>query len=154
MKRILALEGGGLRGIIEVAYLERLEALVKERRGPDTRLSDVFDLVGGASTGAILATSVALGLTVEEMKSFYFERATRIFKPSLFRVFGLLPAYSGKALEAEFRDVAGDAKIGGPEVKTRLALVLKRVDTGAPWIVSNLPDAPYFADPPDRSYIG
>jgi len=83
MKRILALEGGGLRGVIEVAYLERLEALVRARRGPEAMLADVFDLVGGTSTGAIVATAIACGLSMGELKSFYFERGPRIFKRRL-----------------------------------------------------------------------
>src|SRR5580658_1692916 len=59
-KRILALDGGGVRGIISLAYLERLETILRDRFGPDTVLADYFDLIGGASTGAIIATGLAL----------------------------------------------------------------------------------------------
>lgn len=154
MKRILALQGGGLRGVIEVAYLERLEALVRARRGPEVVLGDVFDLVGGTSTGAIIATAVACGLSMAELKAFYFERAPVIFRRRPVNVFGVIPSYDGAVLEREFRAVVGDRRLGDPDLKAHLAMVLKRVDTGAVWIVSSLPGAPYFADPPDGSYIG
>jgi patatin-like phospholipase/acyl hydrolase len=70
-KRILALDGGGVRGIISLAYLERLEAILRERFGPDTVLADYFDLIGGASTGAIIATGLALGLPVKRLIATY-----------------------------------------------------------------------------------
>ena len=54
-KRILALDGGGVRGAITVAFLERIESLLWERYGRDMRLGDFFDLVGGTSTGAIIS---------------------------------------------------------------------------------------------------
>ncbi|MGL1833591.1 hypothetical protein ACKVEX_08290 [Rhodocyclaceae bacterium SMB388] len=45
-KRILALDRGGLRGILSVAILQRLEDILRERHGAGTgfRLADYFDL--------------------------------------------------------------------------------------------------------------
>ena len=60
-KRILALDGGGLRGAISVAFLERIEKMLDDHYGRKVRLADFFDLVGGTSTGAIIAGAVALG---------------------------------------------------------------------------------------------
>lgn len=154
MRRILALEGGGLRGVVEVAFLERIETLARERRGGHTRLCDLFDLVGGTSTGAILATCVAVGLSAEDMKAFYLHRAAKIFRSSPLRVVGLRPAYDGNVLEAQFRAVLGQRTLGDDSLRSYLAIVLKRVDTGAPWIVSNIPSSPYFDDPPDGAYMG
>ena len=51
-KRILSLDGGGVRGVISVAFLERIEAILTEQAGREVRLGDYFDLVGGTSTGA------------------------------------------------------------------------------------------------------
>ena len=61
-KRVLALDGGGVRGALTVAFLERIEALLSERDGKEIRLGDYFDLVGGTSTGAVIAGALALGL--------------------------------------------------------------------------------------------
>ena len=67
-KRILALDGGGLRGIVSLAFLKRIEALLKERHGddPDFRLCHYFDLIAGTSTGAIIAAGLAVGMSVDD----------------------------------------------------------------------------------------
>src|SRR5207247_123895 len=72
-KRILALDGGGVKGIITIAFLEKIEQVLKVRsgRGNDFRLSDYFDLVGGTSVGSLLATLIALGYPVSEIKNLF-----------------------------------------------------------------------------------
>jgi patatin-like phospholipase/acyl hydrolase len=62
-KRILALDGGGVRGAISVAFLERIESLLSERLGGAIRLGDWFDLVGGTSTGALISGALAARLS-------------------------------------------------------------------------------------------
>ena len=74
-KRILALDGGGVRGALTVAFLERIEALLSEREGKDVLLGDYFDLVGGTSTGAVIAGALALGHRTAEVKNFYLKLA-------------------------------------------------------------------------------
>jgi hypothetical protein len=78
-KRILSLDGGGVRGAVTVAFLKRIEELLDERMGREVRLGDWFDLVGGTSTGAIVAGALALGKRVDEVKEFYLERAPKAF---------------------------------------------------------------------------
>ena len=53
-KRILALDGGGLRGILSLGILKHLEATLRARHGGDRgfRLCHYFDLIAGTSTGA------------------------------------------------------------------------------------------------------
>ena len=50
---MLALDGGGIRGLITLGILEKIEKLVKDRAGG--KLCDYFDYIGGTSTGAIIA---------------------------------------------------------------------------------------------------
>jgi predicted acylesterase/phospholipase RssA len=69
-KRLLALDGGGLRGAISVAFLERIEKVLDDHFGRQIRLGDFFDLVGGTSTGAIIAGAIALGYRASEIKTF------------------------------------------------------------------------------------
>ena len=64
-QRILALDGGGVRGILPW-FLEKIETLLRKRYDkPDLVLSDYYDLMGGTSTGAIMATGLALGMEVK-----------------------------------------------------------------------------------------
>ena len=65
-RRLLALDGGGIRGLVTLGILEKQEADLAAASGTDAlfRLSDFFDFVGGTSTGAILATGVAMALNV------------------------------------------------------------------------------------------
>ena len=48
-KRILALDGGGLRGILTLSYLAEIESLLRQRHGGsnDFRLAHYFDLIAG-----------------------------------------------------------------------------------------------------------
>ena len=148
-KRILALDGGGIRGALSLRVLRRIETLLRERvpaaRRDAFRLCDYFDLIGGTSTGAIIATGLALGMSVEALDAMYRKLGESIFDPSLFRK-GLLRAkFSDRPLRAALKQVFGDTALGGPEVRTGLAIVTKRIDTGSPWLVHNNPRGPHFA---------
>ena len=69
-KRILALDGGGIRGVLTLEYLEVIEALLRQlRNDPNLLLSDYFDLIGGTSTGSIIAAGLACGMSVKDIKS-------------------------------------------------------------------------------------
>src|SRR6516165_1075454 len=55
-KRILALDGGGIRGILTLEYLSAIENILRTRSGRgDFLLCDYFDLIGGTSTGSTIA---------------------------------------------------------------------------------------------------
>src|SRR5262252_1885393 len=108
-KRLLALDGGGVRGAITVAFLERIERVLRERLGrKEVHLGDWFDLVGGTSTGAIIAGALALGYTVEDIKRFYLELAPRVFKRPFWRVVGLQAKFDARALRKEIESIVGN----------------------------------------------
>src|SRR5271154_4340103 len=71
-KRILALDGGGIRGILTLQFLQALETSVRARFGEKTRLCDYFDLIGGTSTGSIIAAGLACGMTVDALHDIYW----------------------------------------------------------------------------------
>ncbi len=148
-KRILALDGGGIRGVLTLQILRRIEALLRERR-PATqrasfRLCEHFDLIGGTSTGAILATGLALGMSVDALDALYRKLGRTIFDETWFRKGVLRAKFSGRPLRAALREAFGDATLGGPELRTGLAIVTKRIDTGSPWVLHNNPRGRHFA---------
>ncbi|MCB0311689.1 MAG: patatin-like phospholipase family protein, partial [Calditrichaeota bacterium] len=67
-KKILALDGGGIRGILTLEILVRLEATLREKLGrqQDFVLADFFDFFAGTSTGAIIAAGLAMGMPVAQ----------------------------------------------------------------------------------------
>src|SRR5262245_27899737 len=146
-KRILTLDGGGLRGILSLALLQRIEDVLRQRHGADAgfRLCHYFDLIAGTSTGAIIAATLALGWTVEELRAKYMDLGETVFTKSLLRQ-GLLRAkYDETKLIAQLKKVYGaKTTLGGPELKTGLLIVTKRIDTGSPWPISNNPAGKYF----------
>lgn len=144
-KRILALDGGGIRGILTVQLLKRIEKLVCDRTGDDSAvLADYFDLIGGTSTGAIIASALALGWKVERIETLYRELGNSIFESSFFRKGLLRPKFSAKPVKKALKREYGDIRLGGPELKTGLAVVAKRLDTGSPWVIHNNPKGRYF----------
>src|SRR5262245_42211141 len=84
-KRILALDGGGIRGILTLEYLSAIESLLRKRSGDHLVLADYFDLIGGTSTGSIIAAALACGKTVEELKALYRELGKGVFKSSFWK---------------------------------------------------------------------
>lgn len=143
-KRILALDGGGIRGILTVQILREIEK--RERKAnsdPTLVLADSFDLIGGTSTGAIIAALVALGKNIDEIEALYKEVGEKVFKKR--PVLGLIfPKYSTKALEKVLRRELGNMTLGSGSLKTGLAVIAKRVDTGSVWVFNNHPEGKYF----------
>src|SRR4051812_33024995 len=80
-KRILALDGGGIRGALTLGYLQRIEDILRKQNGddPDFKMSDYFDLIGGTSTGSIIAACLAIGMKVDDIKKMYFDLGSKIF---------------------------------------------------------------------------
>jgi len=145
-KRILALDGGGVRGILTLQYLKRMEELLGKRAGndPNFRLSQYFDLVGGTSTGSIIATGLALGWTVEKLETLYNQLAEQVFQKSIWRQ-GILQAKFPRTplMEALTRQF-GDRTLGSEDLQTGLMIMTKRLDSGSPWPLMNNPKGRYF----------
>lgn len=74
MRTILSIDGGGVRGIIPLACLVRLES----RMGKPGR--EIFDLAAGTSTGAVIAGGIALGISARGLLSLYRELAQEAFQ--------------------------------------------------------------------------
>lgn len=153
-KRILALDGGGVRGIASIAILERLEKVLAEVEGHPVVLGDWFDLIGGTSTGAIIAAGLALGLRAGELRSIYDNLAPRVFRRSRYRVIGRQAVFDAASLKREIVSIIGGRTLDSADLRTGLAIVTKRMDTGSTWLVLNNPRSAYWNDPADGSFIG
>jgi uncharacterized protein len=150
-KRILALDGGGLRGILTLGILSRVEAVLRRRHGDDDafRLCHYFDLIAGTSTGAIIAAALAIGLSVEEISRKYFALGTRVFRPNLLRQGFIRARYDEACLADELQSVFGaTTTLGSDALLTGLLVTIKRLDSGSPWPVSNNPRGQFFRSKP------
>jgi uncharacterized protein len=153
-KRILALDGGGVRGVVSLAFLERIEAAIEEATGKPTRLCDYFDLIGGTSTGAIIATGLALGYRALEIRKFYEKMAPRVFSRTFYRVAGFQSKFDSGRLRRELLEIIGQRTLDSHEILTGLALVMKRLDTGSAWVILNNPRSAFWNTPLDKSFKG
>jgi predicted acylesterase/phospholipase RssA len=140
-RRLLALDGGGIRGLISIEVLARVEAQLQGNRGDDFVLADAFDYVAGTSTGAIIATCIALGMRVDQIRAFYRGSGTAMFdKASLLQ--RMRTKFKDDKLAAKLKEVLGaDTTLGGERLRTLLMMVMRNVTTDSPWPISNNPQA-------------
>lgn len=78
-KMILTCDGGGIRGLIVTRSLEKLE----EIEG-DKPCNEIFDFMGGTSTGAVIVAGLAVGMRAAELTRFYREECPHVFQPMSF----------------------------------------------------------------------
>lgn len=156
-KRILALDGGGLRGILTLSYLAGIESLLRERHGADEkfRLSHYFDLIAGTSTGAIIAAALAQGMSVTEITTKYLDLGRRVFQKSWLRQGFVRALYDEAELIKELKEVYGaQTALGDASLQTGLIVVAKRLDSASPWPISNNPRGRYYNARPNSNVIG
>ena len=78
-RKLLALDGGGIRGVLSLEILAEVEKKIAAKTGV-TRLGDYFDYIGGTSTGAIIAAGLSIGMTAAELLKFYREAGVSMFE--------------------------------------------------------------------------
>jgi len=140
-KKLLALDGGGIRGLIALEFLVRIEDALRKASGrSDLVLADYFDYIAGTSTGAIIGTMLSLGMPVADIREFYVARGKEMFHPSSF-LKRFQARYVAARLQAMIRDVLGDITLGSDKLRTLLLLVMRNATTDSPWPVSNNPNA-------------
>jgi hypothetical protein len=134
---MLALDGGGIRGVLTLAILKEIETQVGQP------LWQYFDYIAGTSTGAIIAAALSRGMSVDELIAFYRSTGTAMFQRTRF-LERLNSLYRNGPLEQQLKQVFGantDLKPG--ELKTLLLIVTRNVTTDSPWPISNNPEARY-----------
>ena len=145
-KRILALDGGGLRGVLTLGMLREIETILRAQHGDDRdfRLAHYFDLIAGTSTGAIIAAALALGMTVDEVHAHYMALGKFVFKRTLTRWGALRAKFDADKVKEALIGVYGERRIDSADFCTGLLVISKRLDTGSPWPITNNPNAKYF----------
>lgn len=120
MRLVLAIDGGGIRGLVPALLLKDLE----EAQG--VQVKDVFDLVVGTSTGGILACASAVGFEASTVVDLYRERGPKIFKRTwrnrirnpggMFR-----PRYTIAQLYDELHDIFRDKRLDDQDLGPMIA---------------------------------
>jgi patatin-like phospholipase/acyl hydrolase len=140
-RRMLALDGGGIRGLITLGILEHVERLVRERTGQ--RLCDYFDYIAGTSTGAIIAAGLARGMTITELTDSYKSPGKQMFEPA-FLIERVKYFYTADPLKLQLQEVFGqETDLSSESLKCLLLVVTKNVTTDSPWPISSNPDVKY-----------
>ncbi len=121
--RILAIDGGGIKGIFPAAFLAGLE----KRFLGGSSIARYFDLIAGTSTGGIIALGLGAGLTAAELRDLYIDRGHEIFPSQGWRgrLLGkarqfVLYRYDRDALELVLDETFGQKTFG--ESKSRLCV--------------------------------
>jgi hypothetical protein len=141
-RKLLAIDGGGIRGAVSIEVLDRIEQLARQAYGePNLVLADCFDYIAGTSTGAIIAAGLAIGRPVAEIRDLYEHSGPLMFSPARLRDL-LHFRYSDEPLARVLKEKLGaDTTLGSDLVRTLLLIVLCDATTNSPWPVSNNPRA-------------
>ncbi len=160
-KRILSLDGGGIRGLITLGFLEHIEERLKARLStvkaytpsptPNYfRLRDYYDLIGGTSTGAIIAAGLAIGMKASEITETYLRLGREIFaRPDFWGNLSgglIVPKFDSKPLAdiLSSSSLLGHRTVGDDSITTGLCIIAKRFDANSVWPIVNAPDSKYY----------
>lgn len=127
MKKILCIDGGGIKGLFSAKILEEIE----NRMG--NPIYTYFDMISGTSTGAIIAAGLSLDIPASEICELYIKNASVIF-PQTNKAFHWIkrlffPKYNNEALIVQLQKVFQDMTIG--HCKTRLLIPSYNLSTGS-----------------------
>jgi uncharacterized protein len=133
MRRILSIDGGGIRGIIPAVLLAALE----RQTGRLTR--ETFDFVAGTSTGAVLAAGIAAGIPAAELARLYERRSAEVFRrvPLVSTLRRVLTgsvydtATLHRVIREELGEAARDWRLNDAPID--LLITAKRLSDGMPW---------------------
>lgn len=125
-RRVMSIDGGGLKGAMQAAFLAQIEDTTGER------VVDHFDLIVGTSTGGIIALGIGLGLPCRQILDFYLEKGPAVFGQSGGRLRSaalsgwrrvkrvVANKHPAEPLRRELAEVFGDRRLG--ESQTRLVI--------------------------------
>ena len=104
----VAIDGGGIRGVVVTRALAMLEDYLGQN------VHDIFRLAAGTSTGSIISAGIAAGISARQMHQLYSELGDEAFKKSWRYTFWPLTRYRYpyEPLEKLFKHYVGDMTVG------------------------------------------
>lgn len=143
-RRLLSIDGGGLCGLIPAQALMLMEQQLDVLTGDPQPLCNRFDLIGGTSTGAILAAGLALGMKAKQLRDFYVKLGPEIFK-KVFLPEQFWHKYPSDPIEKHLKNTFGEATtLGDSRLRTMVLLVTKNTTLGNNWFFTNNPKNRFF----------
>ena len=120
MRKILAIESGGIRAIISALILSQIEKTTRRSA------SEEFDLITGCGSGSILAIGLALGMRAEDIVQYFQQNGKKVYRgwwlTALLKrtaLNALLPdVMSADALRFFLRDLLGPSAFADCRVPT------------------------------------
>lgn len=144
-KKLLALDGGGIRGVLSVEVLAAIERTLRLALNADDGfvLADYFDYVAGTSTGAIIAAGLAIGMSVDDIRTLYMRHGVEMFdRAAISKRFKY--RYDSTRLKGLLQRTFGaETTFGDDRLRTLLMMVLRNATTDSPWPLSNNPAAKF-----------
>lgn len=125
MKKILAIDGGGIKGVYAASLLAEVERLC------DGNICDYFDMLAGTSTGAIIVAALSIKIPAQNILELYLDNGKKIFPNKQWKL--SRGKYSKEPLENELKQLFGDKKI--IEANTRLLIPTYNLSTDSVQVI-------------------
>lgn len=139
--RVLCLDGGGMRGAYQAAYLATFGDRVRDnlKRDQSLDIGTAFDLVVGTSTGGIVACGLAAGIPMQDIQKLYSQAGGKIFPlqwarsmPILgnyfVRLFGIGLRSGDRALRTVLAETLGTRTVESVYKERGIALAVPALD--------------------------
>jgi patatin-like phospholipase/acyl hydrolase len=134
---VLSIDGGGIRGMIPAAFLNRLE------QAAGRRVSELFDYIAGTSTGGILALGLGVNrpggqapYTAAELMDLYQKEGEHIFSRSFFHTVGAVgnlngPKYPEDGVDATLQNYFRGARL--KDARTNVLVTAYEIERRCPF---------------------
>lgn len=129
--RILSLSGGGIRGIFQTTFLEKISSDLQ------MPIYQSFDLICGTSTGAIVGLAVANGVDLQLINNLYREKGELIFKKKPLGGLSRGPIYNKKVLKNELQKVFSNKQL--KDSKTKVLITSASISNFDHKVFTNFP---------------
>ncbi len=139
---ILALDGGGTRGIYTAQLLAKIEQTFQ------TPIQTCFDLIAGTSTGAIVAGAAVSNIPMQDIVRLFETEAPRIFRRRWYRIPLFLSKYPSRILSQILAAHLPATPLG--EIATPLMITSSEIAQSEAYIFrsnyANKPGEPHSSD--------